>query len=72
MREGVNGAAIPAGQSGGLPLPLKLLKPFHAVGLFLPQIVAELRKVVSPAGGWAGACAVFMGFLMLLLTSSSA
>lgn len=50
----------------------RLSTPFAATGRYLAQMVGEIRKVVSPTGGelagWAVACAVFVDFLMLLVT----
>ena len=52
----------------------KAVKPnvFMRIGLFIRQIIDELRKVVSPSGkellAWSFAVFVFVLFLMMLVT----
>ncbi len=52
----------------------KPVKPniFMRIGLFIKQIIDELRKVVSPSGkellGWSFAVFVFVLLLMALVT----
>lgn len=50
----------------------KVGKPFFAVGRFVSQTVAELRKTVFPTRGellgWSMACYVFVGLLMAAVT----
>ncbi|KAE8126725.1 MULTISPECIES: preprotein translocase subunit SecE [Bifidobacterium] len=45
---------------------------FMRIGLFIKQIIDELRKVVSPTSkellGWSFAVFVFVLFLMLIVT----
>ena len=53
----------------------KAIRPnvFMRIGLFIKQIIDELRKVVSPSGkellGWSFAVFVFVLFLMALVTA---
>ena len=52
----------------------KAVRPnvFMRIGLFIKQIIDELRKVVSPSGkellGWSFAVFVFVFILMALVT----
>lgn len=49
-----------------------VLKPFTAVGRYLRQIIAELRKTVTPTGRrlirWTLAVMVFVLLLMAMIT----
>ncbi|KAA8818399.1 preprotein translocase subunit SecE [Bifidobacterium vespertilionis] len=53
----------------------KASKPnvFMRIGLFIKQIIDEMRKVVTPTGkellGWAVACFIFVLLLMAFVTA---